>query len=80
MTLTDAQDIWEYWLSSPPEHEMIAMFATVYTTWKPGGKPMTEEDARVEHRKSLEQRWNAGALNVKQILAVTGGVIEGPQR
>lgn len=80
MPMRHAFEIIDYWRQWPPEHEMMAMFARVYTTWTPSGKPMTEEEAKVEHRKSLQRRWDQGALNVKQILEVTGGVIEGPQR
>ncbi len=72
MTLPQAEEILGYWRNSPPEHEMLAMFARVYTTWEPAdAKPMTPE----EHRKSLEDRWKAGAMNPAQLFKAMGGNI-----
>ena len=45
---------------------------SVYTTWAPKVQ-MSEEEITVAHRKSLEQRWKAGAMNVKQLYDATGG-------
>ncbi len=75
MTLPDALEILDYWCESPPEHEMLAMFARVYTTWRGTDKPMTPE----EHRASLEARWKAGMMSPKQMLEAFGGkIIKGP--
>jgi hypothetical protein len=80
MRFSDALDVIEYWANSPPEHEMLAMFAQVYTTWTPGGKPMTEEQARVEHQKSLKQRWDAGARSAKDLVGMGGALaMQSPQ-
>jgi hypothetical protein len=72
MTVPDAFEILGYWKTSPPEHEMLAMFAQIYTTWTPGGEPMTEEEARVKHQRSLEQRWAAGAMSAKDLVGSLG--------
>ena len=72
MTFRQARDLFTYWQESPPENEILAMLAKVYTTWRPG-PPLTEEQAMVEHRKSLELRWKAGAMNPKQIFESMGG-------
>lgn len=72
MTLPQAYELFDYWRNFPPEHEILAMLARVYTSWEPeNARPMTPE----EHRASLEARWKAGAMNVKQIFEATGGVI-----
>jgi hypothetical protein len=72
MPFRHALEVIAYWNDFPPEHEMLAMFAQCYTTWKPGGKPMTEEESRVEHAKSLKQRWAAGAMSAKDLVAGGG--------
>jgi hypothetical protein len=70
MTLSQARRIFRYWESSPPEHEMLALLAGAYTTWKPANaRGMTPE----QHRASLEARWKAGAMNVRQLFEATGG-------
>lgn len=69
MTLPQVYDLFEYWSRSPPEHEMMALLAQVYTTWRPDRAPMTE----AEHRRSLEARWKAGAMNPKQLFEAWGG-------
>lgn len=71
MPLPDVLALCEYWSENPPEHELGALFARVFTTWKPGGnRPMTPE----EHRASLEERWNSGqALSPKQMFEAWGG-------
>lgn len=75
MTFPQAVDMLEYWQQSPPEHELVAMFARVYTTWK----PMVAGDAAAPkgnaQQKSLEERWAAGAMNAAQIFKATGGVL-----
>lgn len=73
MTLIDAQELFQYWLDFPPENEMLALFARVYTTWEPKGRPMTDEDRAQSHQESLEQRWKAGAMNAKQLFESMGG-------
>lgn len=73
MTLPQALELFGYWQDFPPEHEMLAMFARVYTTWKPqGASRLSPED---EQRKSLEDRWKAGAMNAKQLFDAMGGAI-----
>ena len=70
MTLSQARRIFAYWDISPPEHEMLALLARAYTTWEPANaREMTPE----QHQASLEARWKAGAMNVKQLLEATGG-------
>lgn len=72
MRFRDARRLFEYWQDSPLENEMLAMFAKIYTTWKPQtGRVSAEED----HRKSLEDRWKAGAMNPKQMFEAMGGAI-----
>jgi hypothetical protein len=69
MTLPQAMRLFEYWQTSPPEHEMIAMLARVYTTWRGAEQKPSEAD----HRASLEQRWKSGVPSVKDLFAMTGG-------
>jgi hypothetical protein len=73
MTLPEYFALCEYWREAPPEHEVLAMLASVYTTWEPERPPMTEAEAVAAHRKSLEDRWRAGAMNPAQMLAALGG-------
>lgn len=76
MTLPQANELFVYWQESPPEHEALAMLLRIYTTWEPKGKPMTDEERTAAHRASLEARWASGAaMNAKQMLEATGGVI-----
>ncbi len=72
MTLPEAMELFEYWDNFPPEHELLRIAISVYTTWQPE-KKLTEEEIVVQHRKSLEQRWKGGAMNVKQLFEATGG-------
>lgn len=74
MPLRDAIALLSYWDISPPEHELMSLFARIYTTWTPGGKAKTEEEARVEHQKSLEERWAAGAMSAKDLVGTMGGM------
>jgi hypothetical protein len=70
MTFSEANELFGYWQDSPPEHDLVAMLARVYTTWGKSTRPMTE----AEHRASLEARWNSGAaMNPKQIFEAMGG-------
>jgi len=69
MTFPQVYDLFDYWAESPPEHEILAMFARVYTTWKPPGGDSTG----VAHQKSLEQRWAAGYLSPAQLFKMQGG-------
>jgi hypothetical protein len=71
MTLPQVYDLFEYWQNAPPDNEMLAMLAAAFTTWRPNTKPMTDE----EHQASLEARWKAGAMNVKQMYEMMGGVL-----
>lgn len=69
MTLPQVYRLFGYWEKNPPEHEAIAIALRVYTTWgREASRPPTVE----EQRKSLEARWNAGALNPKQLLEIFG--------
>lgn len=43
--------------------------------WEGRAKPLTEAEVIAAHRKSLEQRWAAGAMNPKQLYEATGGFI-----
>lgn len=72
MTFPQVYQIFEYWRSFPPEHEILAMLASVYTTWKPNAEKLTPQEA---HRRSLEERWKSGAMSVKQMFESQGGVI-----
>lgn len=79
MTLPEALEIFEYWNNWPPEHELLAMLTGAYTSWEPASrKNMTEQELQIEHRKSLEKRWAAGALDAKQIVEMggLGGVLQ----
>jgi hypothetical protein len=58
MTLPQAFDLFEYWKAAPPEHELVAMLATVYTTWRPAE----------QKRMTVEEKWAAGALNPAQMM------------
>ncbi|MGC8518465.1 MAG: hypothetical protein ACP5P4_08035 [Steroidobacteraceae bacterium] len=73
MRMSDALAITKFWLQSPPEGEMLALLASVYTSWRPGGQELTEEEAIAAHRRSLEERWKGGAMNAKQFFEATGG-------
>lgn len=73
MTLPEYYALAKYWKQSPPEHESAAMFLEAYTNWEPERPPMTEEQFREWHAKSLERRWRAGAMNPKQIYEALGG-------
>jgi hypothetical protein len=74
MRMADARALTDFWLDCPPENEMLAMLAMVYSTWKPRAvKTLTEEEQRAAHQASLEARWKAGAMNPAQMLAAMGG-------
>lgn len=72
MTLPQALELFNYWDAHPPEHELLAIAVGVYTTWEPKVE-LSEADVIVAHRRSLEQRWKGGAMNVKQLFEATGG-------
>lgn len=67
LTLPQALELFRYWNDFPPAHECLRMLAIA--AGFDLGKPMTQAD----HRKSLEQRWAAGAMNVKQMFEALGG-------
>lgn len=74
MTLPEALSLFEYWRECPPENEMLALMARVYTTWTPdGGREMTREEHQAAHMASLEARWKAGAISPKQLFESMGG-------
>jgi hypothetical protein len=76
MTFPEVYDLFAYWREHPPEHELQAMLARVYTTWEPPARDVSPE----EHQKSLEARWKAGAMNPADLLSLfekTGGRVEG---
>jgi hypothetical protein len=78
MRYRDAHQILLYWDDYPPEGEMLAMLAGIYTTWEPASRQkLTEADIEAEHRKSLEFRWKtAQALSPKQMVeAFNGGAL-----
>lgn len=75
MRISDAREITNQWADAPPEAEMLALFAQVYTTWKPNSAlPKTQEEADAQHMASLEARWKSGnAMNAKQLFEAMGG-------
>jgi len=76
MTLKDALRQLRYWERFPPVHELLHLLTRAYTDWRPAGeRPRTQEEADAAHRRSLEKRWKHGALNVRQLLEMTGGSI-----
>ena len=75
MTLPEYFALCKYWRAAPPENETLALLAQVYTSWEPERPPMTEAEAKAAHRKSLEDRWRAGAMNAKQMFEASGGFV-----
>jgi hypothetical protein len=73
MPFRDVRHILEYWMERPPEHEMLITLAIQHFGWRPPTKPLTEAEVIAAHRKSLEQRWAAGAMNPKQLYEAMGG-------
>lgn len=74
MRWRDARAILEYWCGAPPVTEMLALLARVYTTWRPAGKPMTEEEAREALMAEQEKLWRSGAaMNAEQLFKAMGG-------
>jgi len=63
MTFPQVYWLYDYWAEFPPEHELVRMGIAAYTTWKPA----VNISDPLAHRKSLEARWKAGYLNVKQM-------------
>lgn len=46
----------------------------VQTTWEPkSAKQMTAEEVEAAHRQSLERRWAAGAMNIKDFYEASNG-------
>lgn len=79
MRRSEARSITDYWKECPPENEMLALLAQVYTTWRPSSiLNMTEEERMVEHRKSLQRRWDAGALSAQDLVRGGGVISAGP--
>jgi hypothetical protein len=72
MTLPQVYELFDYWGNYPPEHETLATLCEAITTWEPRKRQVLSE---ADHRASLERRWKAGAMNIKQIWEATGGVI-----
>lgn len=72
MTLPQVYDLFDHWKVYPPMHESAAIALQVYTTWKPQ-IIRSEEDAKAAHRKSLEERWRGGYMNVKQMFEASQG-------
>jgi hypothetical protein len=73
MTLPEVYDLFDHWRRFPPEHELLAIALRVYTTWRPAEPAMTPEEREIAHLKSLEERWAAGYMNVKQMFEAGGG-------
>ncbi len=73
MRMADVRAVITFWRQVPPEAETLALLASVYTTWRPEGQELTEEQVVAAHRRSLEERWRAGAMNAKQFFEATGG-------
>jgi hypothetical protein len=72
MTLPQAYELFEYWSEHPMEHDAAEILLRCYTTWKPNQKQKTPE----EQRASLEARWKAGSLNIKQLFEMQPGAGE----
>jgi hypothetical protein len=71
---SDARALFAYWQDFPPDHELLRIQVMVQTTWEPkSAKAMTAEEAEAEHRRSLERRWAAGAMNIKDFYEATNG-------
>lgn len=70
MTLPQAFSLLRYWKRHPPACELLEIGIRTYTGW---GKEPPRPPTRQELQKSLEQRWNAGALNPKQLYEIFGG-------
>ena len=71
--MSDVRTLIDFWRQAPPEAETLALLASVYTTWRPEGQEVSEAQAIAAHRRSLEERWRAGAMNAKQFFEATGG-------
>jgi hypothetical protein len=71
MPFPQAVALIKHWdIENPPANEAIQIALRCYTSWgKEPPRPPTPE----ENRKSLERRWNAGAMNPKQIFEAFGG-------
>jgi hypothetical protein len=72
MTMREYYDLCEYWADRPPEHESLAMLLDAQTDWEPKSRQVLSVE---DHRASLERRWKAGAMNIKQMWEATGGVL-----
>jgi hypothetical protein len=72
MTLPQYYELCEYWSDRPPEHESLAMLLEAQTSWEPSSRQI---NSVADHRASLERRWKAGAMNIKQMWEATGGVL-----
>lgn len=69
MPFPQAQSLLKFWDKTPPTNEAVAIALRAYTTWgREEAKPPTPQ----ELQKSLEARWNAGALNPKQLFELFG--------
>lgn len=80
MTLPQAEELFSYWRTNPPEHEALAIWLRSATTWEPPPTPMTEEERQAAHRESLERRWKSGHyMNPKQIWESLGGKVTPPR-
>ena len=58
--------LFAYWRKNPPEHELMAIFARVFTTWEPP--------------RTIEEQWAEGAMNIADMAhhyQQTGGKIVG---
>jgi hypothetical protein len=75
MTFPEAVELLEYWQECPPEHEFLALFARVYTSWEPKSvASMTEEEVQAANLRQIEKRWASGqALSPKQMMDAFGG-------
>lgn len=65
MTFPQVYRLFRYWRTNPPVHELLAIGIRVFTTWQPAEEKPDPPD--VAHRKSLEKRWAAGYMNIKQM-------------
>lgn len=73
MTLPQVYQLFRYWKINPPAHELVAIGIRCFTTWRP---IVEEKFDQAAHQRSLEERWKAGCMNVKQLFENMNGNIK----
>jgi hypothetical protein len=69
MTFPRAMELFRYWEKHPPIHECAGIALRIWTTF---GKGEAKAPTIQEIQKSLEERWNAGAMSPKQMFELFG--------